>query len=167
MTAGFMRSLDLLLLFDDHHETFSTHTIPEAKDMTRIKLALAAVLSLAFTPVTAQETNWLYYSGSPVDSGRTRITTFIDPFSLASFGLFEKQITILTEFTGSSQSAMTWGESEVAQIRFDCSNSRMKYVNITWYEETQARGPVTQEYNDLPWHPIEIARIKLFADVCG
>ena len=62
---------------------------------------------------------------------------------------------------------MIWGESEVAKIRFDCSNSRMKYVNITWYEETQARGPVTQEYNDLPWHPIEIALIELFADVCG
>jgi TPR repeat protein len=43
------------VLFDDHHETFSTHTIPEAKDMTRIKLALAAVLSLAFTPVAAQD----------------------------------------------------------------------------------------------------------------
>jgi TPR repeat protein len=43
------------LLFDDHHETFSTHTIPEAKDMTRIKLALAAVLSLAFTPLAAQD----------------------------------------------------------------------------------------------------------------
>ena len=135
--------------------------------MKRMIFPLATALSLAFTPVAAQETNWLYYSGSPVDSGRTRLTTFIDPFSLASFGVFEKQITILTEFTGSYQSAMTWGESEVAQIRFDCSNSRMKYVNITWYEETQARGPITQEYNDLPWHPIEIALIKLFADVCG
>lgn len=167
MTAEDLRSLDLLLLFNNLAETFSTHTSSEAIAMTRITFALATFFSLAFTPLAAQQIDWLYYSGSPVDSGRNRLTTFIDPFSLKSFGVFKKQITILTEFTGSFQSSTTWGESEVAQIRFDCSNSRMKYVNITWYEETQARGLVTQEYNDLPWHPIEIALIKLFADVCG
>ena len=66
MTAEDLRSLDLLVLFDDHHETFSTHTIPEATGMTRITLnifdvtplraiILAAVLSLVFTPLAAQE----------------------------------------------------------------------------------------------------------------
>ena len=55
MTAGFMRSLDLLVLFDDHHETFSTHTSPEATGMTRITTVLATVLSLAFTPLAAQD----------------------------------------------------------------------------------------------------------------
>jgi hypothetical protein len=65
MTAGFMRSLDLLVLFDDHHETFSTHTIPEATAMTRITLnifdvtplraiAIATALSLAFTPLAGR-----------------------------------------------------------------------------------------------------------------
>ena len=55
MTAGFMRSLDLPVLFDDHHETFSTHTIPEATGMTRFATAIATALSLAFTPLTAQD----------------------------------------------------------------------------------------------------------------
>ena len=55
MTVGFLRSLDLLVLFDDHHETFSTHIIPEATGMTRITFALATVLSLAFTPLAAQD----------------------------------------------------------------------------------------------------------------
>ena len=50
-----LRSLDLLVLFDDHHETFSTHTSPEATGMTRITFALATALSLAFTPLAAQE----------------------------------------------------------------------------------------------------------------
>jgi TPR repeat protein len=55
MTAGFMRSLDLLLPFDDLHETFSTHTIPRATGMTRITTVLVTVLSLAFTPLAAQD----------------------------------------------------------------------------------------------------------------
>ena len=66
MTAEVLRSLDLLVLFDDHHETFSTHTIPEATAMTRITLnifdvtplraiAIATALSLAFTPLAAQD----------------------------------------------------------------------------------------------------------------
>ena len=57
MTAEVLRSLDLLVLFDDHHETFSNHTIPEATGMTRITTVLVTVLSLAFTPLAAQETN--------------------------------------------------------------------------------------------------------------
>jgi hypothetical protein len=57
MAAEVLRSLDLLVLFDDHHETFSTHTIPEANTMTRIIAVLAAALSLAFTPLAAQETS--------------------------------------------------------------------------------------------------------------
>jgi TPR repeat protein len=66
MTAEDLRSLDLLVLFDDHHETFTTNTIPEATGMNRITLnifdvtpfravALATVLSLAFTPLAAQD----------------------------------------------------------------------------------------------------------------
>jgi len=66
MTAEDLRSLDLLVLFDDHHETFSTHTSSEATGMTRITLnifdvtplravALATVLSLVFTPLAAQD----------------------------------------------------------------------------------------------------------------
>ena len=41
MTAEVLRSLDLLVLFDDHHETFSTHTSPEATGMTRITYSLS------------------------------------------------------------------------------------------------------------------------------
>ena len=115
----------------------------------------------------ADETNWLYYSGSPVDSGDTRLTWFIDPFSLKTFGPYRKQIKILREYTGGMQSAMTWGESEVTEIMFDCQETQMKYSSITWYEETQAQGRVTQEYNDLPWHPIEPSAIQLFAEICG
>ena len=55
MTAEVLRSLDLPVLFDDHHETFSTHTIPEATGMTRITTVLVTVLSLAFTPLAAQD----------------------------------------------------------------------------------------------------------------
>ena len=55
MTAEDLRSLDLLVLFDDHHETFSTHTSPEATVMNRITFAITAVLSLAFTPLAAQD----------------------------------------------------------------------------------------------------------------
>jgi hypothetical protein len=47
MTTEDLRSLDFLVLFDDHDETFSTHTSSEATGMTRIKLALATLLSLA------------------------------------------------------------------------------------------------------------------------
>jgi TPR repeat protein len=61
-----MRSLDLLLLLNNNHETFSTHTIPEATGMNRITwnifdvtplraVALATVLSLPFTPLAAQD----------------------------------------------------------------------------------------------------------------
>ena len=56
MATEDLPSLDLLVLFDDHHETFSTHTSPEATGMTRITFALATALSLAFTPVAAQNT---------------------------------------------------------------------------------------------------------------
>ncbi|MEJ6689282.1 MAG: tetratricopeptide repeat protein [Paracoccaceae bacterium] len=55
MAAEVLRSLDLLVLFDDHHETFSTHTIPEATGMNRITFVLATVLSLPFTPLAAQD----------------------------------------------------------------------------------------------------------------
>ena len=115
----------------------------------------------------ADEYTWLYYSGSPVDAGTTRLTTFIDPLSLASFGTFKRQITILTEYTGGYQSAMTWGESEVAEIMFDCLDSRMRYSSITWYEWAQAQGRVTKVYSDLPWHPIARVQMDLFAEVCG
>lgn len=57
MTTEVLPSLDLLVLFDDHDETFSTYTIPEATGMTRITTVLVTVLSLAFTPLAAQETN--------------------------------------------------------------------------------------------------------------
>ena len=57
MTTEVLRSLDLPVLFDDHHETFSTHTSSEATGMTRITTVLATILSLAFTPLAAQETN--------------------------------------------------------------------------------------------------------------
>ena len=43
----------------------------------------------------ADENTWLYYSGHPVDYGDTRLTWFIDPFSLKTFGAYNKQITIL------------------------------------------------------------------------
>ena len=49
-----MPTIEALLLFDDHHETFSTHTSPEATAMTRFTTVLATVLSLAFTPLAAQ-----------------------------------------------------------------------------------------------------------------
>jgi TPR repeat protein len=55
MAIEVLPSLDLLVLFDDHHETFSTHTSPEATGMTRITTVLATVLSLAFTPLAAQD----------------------------------------------------------------------------------------------------------------
>ena len=55
MTTEVLRSLDLLVPFDDHHETFSTHTSPEATGMTRITTVLATILSLAFTPLAAQD----------------------------------------------------------------------------------------------------------------
>ena len=55
MTAGFLQSLDLPVLFDDHDETISTHTSSEAKAMTRITFAFATALSLAFTPLAAQD----------------------------------------------------------------------------------------------------------------
>ena len=57
MTAEDLRSLDLLVPFDDHHVTFSTHTILEATGMTRITFAFATALSLAFTPLAAQQTD--------------------------------------------------------------------------------------------------------------
>jgi TPR repeat protein len=67
MTTEVLRSLDIPVLLNNHHETFSTHTIPEATGMTRITLnifdvtplravILAAVLSfMAFTPLVAQD----------------------------------------------------------------------------------------------------------------
>jgi ankyrin repeat protein len=56
MAIEVLPSLDLPVLFDDHHETFTTHTIPEATGMNRITTVLAAVLSLTFMPLAAQET---------------------------------------------------------------------------------------------------------------
>ena len=66
MATEVLQSLDLPVLFDDHAETFSTHTIPEATAMTCITLnifdvtplravAITTVLSLGFTPLAAQE----------------------------------------------------------------------------------------------------------------
>ena len=46
MATEVLRSLDLLVLFDDHHETFSTHTSPEATGMTRITLNIFDVTPL-------------------------------------------------------------------------------------------------------------------------
>jgi hypothetical protein len=58
MTVGFLRSLDLLVLFDDHHETISTHISSEATGMTRITLNIFDVtplraVALAIASVTA------------------------------------------------------------------------------------------------------------------
>ena len=51
-----MPTIEALLLFDDHDETFSNHTIPEANTMKRITVILAIALSfMAFTPVAAQD----------------------------------------------------------------------------------------------------------------
>ena len=56
MTTEDLQSLDLLVLFDDHHEIFSTHTSSEATGMNRITTVLATVLSfMAITPLAAQE----------------------------------------------------------------------------------------------------------------
>jgi TolA-binding protein len=55
MAIEVLPSLDLPVLFDDHHETFSTHTSPEATAMKRITTVLATILSLAFTPLAAQD----------------------------------------------------------------------------------------------------------------
>ena len=55
MTTEDLRSLELPVLFDDHQETFSTRTILEATAMKRITTVLAAVLSLTFTPLAAQD----------------------------------------------------------------------------------------------------------------
>jgi hypothetical protein len=55
MAIEVLPSLELPVLFDDHHETFSTRTSSEATAMTRITFAIAAVLSLAFTPLAAQD----------------------------------------------------------------------------------------------------------------
>ena len=66
MAIEVLPSLELPVLFDDHHETFSTHTILEATGMNRITLnifdvtplravILATVLSLAVTPLGAQD----------------------------------------------------------------------------------------------------------------
>jgi hypothetical protein len=87
-------------------------------------------------------------------------------WSLTEISRFRKQITVLVEYTGSYQSAMTWGESEVSKIVFDCKESLMKYSSITWYEETQAQGRVTHEYSYLPWRPIDASVVGLFAEVC-
>jgi hypothetical protein len=46
MTAEVLRSLDLLVLLNNHAETFSTHTSPEATGMTRITLNIFDVTPL-------------------------------------------------------------------------------------------------------------------------
>jgi hypothetical protein len=57
MTTEVLQSLDLSVLLDDHNGTFFTRIIPEATGMTRIATALATILSLAFTPLAAQQTD--------------------------------------------------------------------------------------------------------------
>ena len=58
MATEFLRSLDFPVLFDDHHETFSTHTITEATGMNSITLNIFDVtplraVALAIASVTA------------------------------------------------------------------------------------------------------------------
>jgi len=58
MTAEDLQSLDLLVLIDDHDETLSTHTSPEATGMTRVTLNILDVMplgavALAIASVTA------------------------------------------------------------------------------------------------------------------
>jgi TolA-binding protein len=55
MTVGFLRSLDLPVRLYNRDQTFSTHTILEATAMKRITTVLATILSLAFTPLAAQD----------------------------------------------------------------------------------------------------------------
>lgn len=57
MTIEVLPSLDLPVLLNNHVGTFSTHIIPEATSMTRITFAITALLSLAFTPLAAQDFN--------------------------------------------------------------------------------------------------------------
>ena len=140
------------------------------KAFRRVLTAFSVCMTLSISTANvaqADENTWLYYSGHPEDFGSTRLTVFVDPFSLERFDIFKSQITILTEFTGGMQSAMTFGESEVSEVMFDCQKSQMKNSSVTWYEKTQAKGQVTKVFIDLPWHPIEISMIKLFADMCG
>ena len=55
MAVGPLLSLDVSALFRHRFDTFSTYTIPGATGMTRFATAIATALSLAFTPLTAQD----------------------------------------------------------------------------------------------------------------
>ena len=142
--------------------------------MKNLKSNLSSIVAvitylLMANQAIAQNRNWIYFSGDdPSKCTQGCVAQYIDPFSKASYGFEKIGMLTLTEFDEASQSAQTFGYSEVQLVIFDCINSRMNYGPSTWYSGKQAQGKVTKEFKaNNTWAPIQRSYIPLFSKLCG
>ncbi len=115
---------------------------------------LALLLSITLTTSANAESNWQFIAGHAPDLEGTRISFFYDPTTLTAPSEDTRRVVILGEFIAGAQSAMTFGESEVSDITFDCQISRMRPERTDWYELAQARGAITKTFGRSDWQPL-------------
>ena len=115
---------------------------------------LALLLSGTLATGANAETIWHFIAGNSPDLEGTRISFFYDPTTLTAPSEDTRRVVILGEFIAGAQSAMTFGESEVSDITFDCQISRVRPERTDWYEFAQARGAITKTFGRSDWRPL-------------
>lgn len=85
----------------------------------------ASLFALLMTTAQAED-NWLFIAGGSPDLIGTRLSFFYDPNTILVPNEDPRQVTILAEYVGGMQSAMTFGISEVSVITFDCQIEKLR-----------------------------------------
>lgn len=122
-------------------------------------LFLSSLLAVLMTTAQAED-NWLFIAGGSPDLTGTRLSFFYDPSTISVPDEDTRQVTILAEYVGGMQSAMTFGVSEVSVITFDCQIEKLRSEYTEWYELPQAQGPLTKTFERSVWQPIYDTNLK-------
>ena len=126
-----------------------------------MRTLLALFLSVGLMTTAKAEGNWHFIAGGAPGSDGTRLSYFYDPTSLSAPNEDTRQVVILAEYMGGMQSAMTFGESEVSVITFDCQIERMRSEQTEWYELSQARGALSKTFERSDWQPLYGTELKI------
>ena len=126
-----------------------------------MRTLLALSLSVGLVTTANAEGNWHFITGGAPGSDDTRLSYFYDPTTLIASSEDTRQVVILAEYMGGMQSAMTFGESEVSVITFDCQIERMRPGLTDWYEFAQAQGAISKTFGRSDWRPLYDTEMKI------
>lgn len=133
-----------------------------------MRTLLALLLSVGLVTTANAESYWHFITGGAPGSDDTRLSYFYDPTTLIVSSEDTRQVVILAEYMGSMQSAMTFGESEVSVITFDCQIERLRPERTDWYEFAQAEGTLSKTFGRSDWRPLYDIEMKVVRSfICG